>query len=324
MLISKFTIVINIMKFTDWKILILIILASIVIYPLLGPVVFAIVLSYMSWPLCKRIKRVFKDHTTGAAVTTSLVVALILVPVILAVLAILKNVEGVVAIVTNSVPKLLEIIGSWGIKLSGENIVGIVQQSSTYLSQVVFTTPKVIIGFLIMIVMLFYFLKEKENIEKYVSSVAKSIGHTKLMNRMHQMIKGIVFGYIGKAVIIGIIAWIGFQLMGFSFAVLLGLIIGFAALIPALGPILIILPIVAFNYLQGNVGLAVTVFVFAILLNLLDVLLITKMSARMTRVHPAIMFLGVIGGPLMFGVKGIILGPLILGILKVVLDEYKS
>ena len=62
-------------------------------------------------------------------------------------------------------------------------------------------------------------------------------------------------------------------------------------------------------------------FIFWIFLQITELYLAPRISGAKIKVHPAIMLLGFIGGPLVFGIEGLVLGPLILGVFSTIMKH---
>ena len=54
-----------------------------------------------------------------------------------------------------------------------------------------------------------------------------------------------------------------------------------------------------------------------------DLYIRPALSSKYADIHPLILFLGFVSGPLVFGIVGFIVGPLLLGITYAVIKSYK-
>ncbi|WP_051534428.1 AI-2E family transporter [Deefgea rivuli] len=126
--------------------------------------------------------------------------------------------------------------------------------------------------------------------------------------------KGVVYGFMGTAVVQALLAWFAFLISGVPNATSLGFASFILALLP-FGPALIGLPAAAWLYYQGEVGWAIfmvswMLFVVGSADNVIKPLLIGKGSSL-----PFILiFFGVLGGALAFGMLGVFIGPVLLTI----------
>ena len=126
--------------------------------------------------------------------------------------------------------------------------------------------------------------------------------------------KGVVYGFMGTAAAQAILAWFAFLVAGVPNPTSLGFASFVLALLP-LGPALIGLPAAAWLYYQGEVGWAIFMVIWMVLVvgsadNVIKPLLIGKGSSL-----PFILiFFGVLGGALAFGMLGVFIGPVLLTI----------
>lgn len=126
--------------------------------------------------------------------------------------------------------------------------------------------------------------------------------------------KGVVYGFMGTAVAQALLAWFAFFISGVPNATSLGFASFILALLP-FGPALIGLPAAAWLYYQGEAGWAIfmvswMLFVVGSADNVIKPLLIGKGSSL-----PFILiFFGVLGGALAFGMLGVFIGPVLLTI----------
>ncbi|QKJ67116.1 AI-2E family transporter [Deefgea piscis] len=126
--------------------------------------------------------------------------------------------------------------------------------------------------------------------------------------------KGVVYGFMGTAVVQAVLAWLAFLISGVPNAASLGFASFILALMP-FGPSLIGLPAAAWLYYQGEVGWSIFMVVWMLFVvgsadNVIKPLLIGKGSSL-----PFILiFFGVLGGALAFGMLGVFIGPVLLTI----------
>ena len=69
---------------------------------------------------------------------------------------------------------------------------------------------------------------------------------------------------------------------------------------------------------------AVLVLLFGFGLSLSDMYIRPALSSHYAEIHPLILLIGFLTGPLVYGLTGFILCPLLLGITYAVLDSYRN
>ena len=63
---------------------------------------------------------------------------------------------------------------------------------------------------------------------------------------------------------------------------------------------------------------------FGFFLSTVDMYIRPMLSSHYAEIHPLILLIGFLSGPLVYGIVGFIIGPLILGITYTVLDCYRK
>ena len=176
----------------------------------------------------------------------------------------------------------------------------------------------------IMLTMLFFFLRDGSKIKEYLISLAKDEKQEKLLLDVGKLLRAIIRGYFAAAIIIGVVAWVFFMLLGFEYSIILAIGVGLGALFPIIGVWIVYIPLIVYEFLIGNYVLGAMLIGVAVFVIFLELYLSPKISSYKGKIHTGIMLLGFIGGPLVFGMKGLILGPMILGTLKLLLDQFRT
>jgi predicted PurR-regulated permease PerM len=96
-----------------------------------------------------------------------------------------------------------------------------------------------------------------------------------------------------------------------------------ASFLPFIGTPLIFVPAGLIQIFSGNYisGIGILIFGFVIIMNI-DNLIKPKLISAKSRLHPAIILVGVFGGLKVMGFVGILLGPIILALMLVLLRVY--
>ena len=141
---------------------------------------------------------------------------------------------------------------------------------------------------------------------------------------MEEVLKSIFYGHFLTSVIIGIFGCIGYSILGYPFGIFLGVITGILQLIPVFGPWPIYWALFFIDVLGGNYPRAIIVLLFGFFLSTIDMYIRPALSSHYAHIHPLILLIGFLSGPLVYGVVGFVIGPLILGITYAVLDNYRK
>ena len=122
-------------------------------------------------------------------------------------------------------------------------------------------------------------------------------------------------GQFTLALVIGMILSIALWILGMPSPFVLGIFSGFMEFIPTLGPVIGWTLAVTLALLQGSSWLPINNLLFALIITVLYVLvfqldsvfLIPRIVGRRVRLHPLVVFVGLIGGAMVAGVVGVIL-----------------
>ena len=128
-----------------------------------------------------------------------------------------------------------------------------------------------------------------------------------------QAIRSVALGVVVTALVQAVLAGIGLAMAGVPFAPLLA-VVACVLCIAQLGPALVLGPSVAWLYWQGATGPASALLAWTLVVVLLDNVLRPVLMTKGANLPMLLMFSGVIGGLLAFGLVGLFIGPVVLAI----------
>ncbi|WP_353719435.1 AI-2E family transporter [Dyadobacter sp. 676] len=184
------------------------------------------------------------------------------------------------------------------------------------------------LGNLLMILFLAYFMFKngrmmEEAVEDFIPLKHKNI--QSLADETCGMVRANALGIPLISLIQGLVALLGYWVVGIEDFVLLGLITGLFAFFPVIGTAMIWLPLVIFLFSKGENAKAIglTVYSITVIGNIDYVARITFLQ-KVGNVHPVITILGLIAGLKLFGFWGFIFGPLLISYLMLLVRIYKN
>ena len=143
-----------------------------------------------------------------------------------------------------------------------------------------------------------------------------------LMNVAGLTVKGVIYGILGTALAQAVVAGIGFGIAGVPGAVLLGCLTFFLAVIP-FGPPIIWIPVALWLFSQGSPGWGVFMLLWGVLgISGVDNFLRPYLISQGSNLPFVLIFCGVIGGAMAFGMVGVFLGPILLAVAFRLIDEW--
>ena len=128
-----------------------------------------------------------------------------------------------------------------------------------------------------------------------------------------QAIRGVALGVGVTAIVQTVLGGVGLALAGVPFASLLSAVM-LMLCIAQIGPMLILLPAVGWMYWTGDTGWATALLVWSVIVGSLDSFLRPILIKRGADLPLLLIFAGVIGGMLSFGLIGIFVGPVVLAV----------
>jgi predicted PurR-regulated permease PerM len=298
------------------------------------------IFAYGIRPIASRIELYLKFRTLSIVIATIIVILPVLAVFVLTMNTLIEASPTIIGIVKNFqisyvngtfqqqsyVPQTMPYINSF-LNLVNVELADIFKSILNYLLAFLESVPMLTLQTFIFLCATFYFVRDGDNLWEYILYLIpeeREYFFNNLFHEIDRVLKSIFYGHFVTSIIIGIIAGIGFYLMGYPYPVFLGVITGFLHLIPIIGssPVYVVLAIS--DVLTGNYLRAVLVIVFGLFIGLIDMYLRPKLSGKYADIHPLIFLLGFLSGPLVFGIVGFIIGPLILGVAYAAVVAYKN
>lgn len=179
-------------------------------------------------------------------------------------------------------------------------------------------------GMLLILFVSFYILLEASAIQTFFLSLFPAEGRShinEVLTAMGSAMGGYVRGVVINGVIVGLLTFLGLELLGINFALTFGVLAGLLELIPVAGPIVAGLLIVGFTLLQSP-GQALIALVFMVVLQQVENnVLVPNIMRNQTEVSPLMSILAVFTGFAIGGLIGALIAIPIAGALRVLVRE---
>ena len=184
-----------------------------------------------------------------------------------------------------------------------------------------------VIQIAVMLFLLFYLYRDKdaalEMTRRLIPLEPAEASH--LMRRVTEAVKALVLGRFLVAALQGLLAGIGFALLGVGAATLLGALTMLFAMIPAVGAFVVWLPVVVYLFAMHQWVHALILLGFgALIISTLDNILYPILVGTRLQLHSAPIFLAMLGGVVLFGVTGLILGPIAFSVTEALLEIWRT
>lgn len=178
-----------------------------------------------------------------------------------------------------------------------------------------------------LIIMSFYLLIERKNLNKYLLILFGEGEEQKaeaLINKVEKVLGGWVRGELTLMVIIGTMTYLGLRLLGIDYALPLAIMAGILEVVPNIGPTVSAIPAILVGLISSPVmALAVTALYFLIQ-QMENSLIVPKVMQQVAGVNPLVTILSLAIGFQLGGISGAILAVPIVLVIKVVISEFVS
>jgi predicted PurR-regulated permease PerM len=179
----------------------------------------------------------------------------------------------------------------------------------------------------VMYFMLYYMLIKRDSMKtSLISYIPLGKENLKIIGEeSDQLVKSNSLGIPLVAICQGIIALIGFLILGVPDPFFWFVITAIGSVIPFIGTTIGILPVVVLLFAQGDnwQGIAMLIYGFVVV-GSTDNLIRLYVLEKLASVHPLITLFGVIVGVPLFGFIGLIFGPLLISLFLLILKIYKK
>lgn len=181
------------------------------------------------------------------------------------------------------------------------------------------------LGLFILLMTSFYLFRDGDEIlAKLIRlSPIKDRYEHDLINEAKKTIQGVFYGTFLTSLVQAALATIGYLIVGLDGFLVWGLLTFLMSFIPVVGIGLVMVPIVGYLFLSGQIGFGIFLLIYGVLAvgmadNFIRPLLIQS------KVHPLLLFLSVLSGMAVFGGIGLLLGPIIMAVLAATLSIYEK
>lgn len=182
-----------------------------------------------------------------------------------------------------------------------------------------------IVGALGLLAITFYYLMEKPLLKRLVLdefTPASRSRAERVWDDIEHKVGGWIRGQLILCLIIGVLATIGYGILGLRFWPVLGLIAGITEIIPILGPWLGGIPAVIIALTDGWQKAAFVVGFIVILQFLENMVLVPRVMRGAVGLTPLTVFVAVLAGTSFFGLAGAVLAIPIAALIQVLLTDF--
>jgi predicted PurR-regulated permease PerM len=317
-----------------------------VLRPFIAATVWAATVVVATWPMMLGLQsRLGGRRWLAVALMTGAMLLLLVVPLVLAVSTIADHAEDVVkwvhAAVKGGVPAPPEWVGR--IPLIGSNLLRqwrqlettgheeLVAQAASYVRTVVQWVAGqagafgvLLVHFLLTVLLTAILYTTGETAAAGVRRFARRLAGDRgdgAVVLAGQAIRAVALGVVVTALVQSAVSGIGLAVVGIPYAAVLTAII-LILCIAQLGPLLVLGPAVGWLYWSGDAVWGTVLLVWTLLVSALDNVLRPMLIKRGADLPLLLIFAGVIGGLIGFGIIGLFVGPVILAVTYRLLESW--
>ncbi len=318
----------------------------IVLRPFFSAILWALILSFSTWPIYIRVLGLLNGRQAIASALMTLGVALVLVaPLAFLGATLADHVAGVIEVVRVLLDEGLPEAPAWlgNIPLFGsdlfdewQNLAGseaefraavdpYVAQARAWALRSGANIGQGVVELTLSVLICFFFYRDGRDAAVHLHSGVRRVAGDRaqhLLDVAGSTIKGVVYGIMGTAFAQGLLATIGFWIAGVPGALLFGFVTFVLSLVP-MGPPLVWVPAALWLFYTGDTGWAIFMALWGFfVISSIDNIIKPWLISRENRLPILLVFLGVIGGVLAFGFVGIFIGPTLLAVGFTLLQEW--
>ena len=313
-----------------------------IVGPFLYPIFWAAVIAVMFYPVYEWLLKHTKMKRTSSMISIFCVLALIMLPLFLiSILLIDQSIQlarnvlsyDFIAALAQAQDRIeaIPIIGSY-VVIAWQYLIDNLAQAAQHITGFLLKNAQIFVGsslrflvmFFIMLYTLFYFFTDGPSIlkklmhlsplgDKYEAMLYKRFTSTTRATLKSTLIIGGIQGILG-----GLLFWIA----GVQSAFVWGVIMVIVAIIPAIGPSLVLFPAAIIMFGMGSMGSALWLFIGGLVISMVDNLLRPPLVGKDTQMHPLIVLFATLGGIILFGISGFVIGPIIAALFLSIMSIY--
>jgi predicted PurR-regulated permease PerM len=325
---------------------VLILVSAWVMLPFLGALIWAITIVAATWPLMLRLQAVLWGRRSLAVLVLSAILLLVLlIPLAVAIGAIVENAGDIVAWLRGLRTFQLPTAPAWliGLPLIGpraaelwnhvatSGVDQVAREAAPYAATVgtwliaqFGSLGLIVVQFLLTVIITAILYSNGEQ----AAGIVLRFGHrlagergADVMRLAGRAIRGVALGIVVTALVQSVLGGIALVIAGVPFAALLSGVM-FVLCIAQLGPILVLIPAVIWLYWSNEPVWGTFLLVCTVVVGTLDNVLRPFLIRKGADLPLLLIFAGVIGGLIAFGLIGIFVGPVALAVTYTLLNAW--
>ncbi len=318
----------------------------VVLVPFMTGLLLAVILTYSTWPLYTRLRRIVGGRRTLAAALMTLGACMVLIaPFLFVAFSLADSASELIEALRKAFADGPPALPDWitGLPFVGDRLNGYwtnLSHDSSHLfddlkgliapaRSILVTGGGILFAGLLQlglaVLVSFFLYRDGEAAAAKIKHISSRIGGARggqMLKVAGTTVRSVVYGIIGTALAQGVVAGIGFLIAGVPGAAVLALATFLLSVVP-IGPPLIWIPAAIWLYVQGSTGWAIFLGLWGVLaISMVDNVLKPIIISHGSNLPFMLVLLGVLGGAAAFGFVGIFIGPTLLAVGYRVVNEW--
>ena len=301
------------------------------IFNFAAPILWSIVVSIIFYPLYEKLLLMTNKKSLSSILSLILISLLVIMPSI-AILGLIGNelINFINSSENYSFEQYFQMIPNESainqlIAWSGLSINDLIEKADDFLIsaskmlyQSVSTISTNVINFFvslfIFVYLTFFFLRDGEKILQHCMDAfpMKNEDESYLLDQFQKTTRATIKGTVMVALAQGFLGYLTLLLIGINGALIWGAVMALLSIVPAVGTVLVWLPIALVLFLNGEImDASLLIFSGVFIIGMIDNLLRPILIGKETKMPDYLILLTTIGGISIFGITGFIVGPII-------------
>ncbi len=320
---------------------------ALTIWPFFGAILWGTALAILFAPLHRRLLRRLRRGNLAAIVTLLIIVIIVVIPVTLIIGLLVQEASGLYSRIQSGeldlgryVQQVLDVLPAWVTQLVEriwpsdrdvpERLSGILTGTTQFIAARALSlgqqTLALMLGIFVMLYLLFFLLRDGDALARRIEEAVPLRTELRegLMTRFSTVIRATIKGTLVVALVQGVLGGLALWVLGVRAPALWGALMALLALLPAVGPPLVWVPIAIWFLATGSLGKGIGLAIYGmVVIGLVDNLLRPMLVGRDTRIPDYVILVSTLGGLAVFGLNGFIVGPVIAALFITVWEMFR-
>jgi predicted PurR-regulated permease PerM len=196
-----------------------------------------------------------------------------------------------------------------------------------YIFSIIGSFITILISFFSVIILSIFFIQGKDISKEKLQNLFP-IKHqerfTEFINNVENQMGAWLRGQILLMLVIGILSWLGFTIIGLEFSIPIGVVGGLLEAVPNVGPMItLVLALVVGVGSEAAVWKIIFIAVWFILIQQFEnYVIVPKVMQKVVGANPILTIIGVLVGSRLFGIWGALLSVPLVAIIQIILRDY--